>query len=113
MGTRSRHGANVYDWYNEFSEFDRNILNLLHAHVQSAESEGVICVNFLPQGVTNNVQYCSNLLRNVVHRPIRKKWPGKLSKITILLHDSALPHVANLTKENGQEKKNRTVKCIR
>jgi hypothetical protein len=37
------------------------------------------------------------LLHNV-HQEIWKKWPGKLSKIIILLHDNSPPQMTNVTK---------------
>jgi hypothetical protein len=60
--------------------------------------EGVIHVDFLPHGVTINVQYYSNLIHNEVHQVIQEKRPGKLSKNIIILHDNTRPCTANLTK---------------
>jgi hypothetical protein len=57
---------------------------------------GVIHADFLPHGLTINVQYCRNLLHNNVQQEIRKKIPGKLSKKTILLHDNTYSHMAKL-----------------
>jgi histone-lysine N-methyltransferase SETMAR len=62
------------------------------------DSEGVIHVDFLQHDVTINAQYYSTLLRNDVHQAVQKKSHGKLSKIIILLHDNARPHMPNLMK---------------
>jgi histone-lysine N-methyltransferase SETMAR len=62
------------------------------------DSEGVIHVDFLPHGVTINTQHYRNFLRSDVRQAIQKKRSGKPSKITILLHDSAPPHTADLMK---------------
>jgi hypothetical protein len=56
------------------------------------DSEEVIHVDFLPNGVTINAQYYRNLLRNGVREENWKKRPVKLSKKIILLHINARPH---------------------
>jgi hypothetical protein len=59
-------------------------------------SEEVICVDFLPHGVTINAQYYSNLHHNGVHQAIWKRRPWKLSKKIILLHENTRPFMENL-----------------
>jgi histone-lysine N-methyltransferase SETMAR len=61
------------------------------------DSEKMIHVDLFPHDLTINAQFYSNLLRNDMHKAIRKKRHGKMSKI-ILLRDNSCPHMANLTK---------------
>jgi hypothetical protein len=52
------------------------------------DSEGVIHADFIPNGITINAGYYSNLLRNDLHQAIPKKRSGKSSKKIILLHSN-------------------------
>jgi histone-lysine N-methyltransferase SETMAR len=62
------------------------------------DSEGVICVDFLPCGVTSSPQYYSNLHHNNMCQAIWKKRCGKLSEETILLHGNTCQHMASFMK---------------
>jgi hypothetical protein len=62
--------------------------------------EEVIHVDFLPHGVTVNVQYYSNLLHNDVHQVIQKKRPRKLSKTIIILHYNTRPSATKFYEGN-------------
>jgi len=55
------------------------------------DREGVLLVEFLPQGATiNSAVYCETLKK--LRRAIQNKRRGMLSDTIILLHDNALPH---------------------
>jgi hypothetical protein len=61
------------------------------------DSDGVIHVDFLPNGAAINAQCYSSLPCNDVHQVVQKKRRGKLSKKINLLDDSACPHTADCT----------------
>ena len=62
------------------------------------DSQGVLLVEYLPQGETiNAARYCETLKK--LRRAIQNKRRGRLTKGVCLLHDNARPHTANVTKQ--------------
>jgi len=60
--------------------------------------QGVLLVEFLPQGTTTNTAvYCETLKK--LRRAIQNKMCGMLSATILLLHDSAQPHSAAQTQD--------------
>jgi histone-lysine N-methyltransferase SETMAR len=63
------------------------------------DASGILLVDYLEARATINAEYYANLLQNDLHNALRRKRPGKLSKIPLLLHDNARPHTAKRTME--------------
>jgi len=62
------------------------------------DRQGVLLVEFLPQGTTiNSVVYCETLKK--LKRAIQNKRRRMLSATILLLHDSARPHSATKTQD--------------
>lgn len=61
------------------------------------DSERVIHVDFLPNGVTVNAQYYNSMLCNNVHQALWRKISGEVPKEIIRLQDNACPHTENLS----------------
>jgi len=60
--------------------------------------QGVLLVEFLPQGTTiNSAVYCETLKK--LRRTIQNKRRGMLSSTILLLHDNARPHSAAQTQD--------------
>ena len=60
------------------------------------DRQGVLLVEFLPQGTTiNSAVYCETLKK--LRRAIQNKMRGMLSATILLLHDNARPHSAAQT----------------
>ena len=63
------------------------------------DGSGVILIDYLQKGATINSAYYANLLKNDLREALRRKRPGKLTKVPILLHDNASSHTANHTQD--------------
>jgi histone-lysine N-methyltransferase SETMAR len=63
------------------------------------DEDGVIHIDYLDKGATINAAYYSALLKNEVRPALRRKRPGKLRSVPLLLQDNARPHTAKLTTE--------------
>jgi histone-lysine N-methyltransferase SETMAR len=62
------------------------------------DRKGVLLVEVLPQGSTNNAGvYCDTLKE--LRRVIQNKRRGMLSRGAVMLHDNALPHTAAATQD--------------
>jgi histone-lysine N-methyltransferase SETMAR len=62
------------------------------------DRQGVLLVEFLPQGTTiNSAVYCETLKK--LRRAIQNKRHGMLSATILLLHDNARPHSAAQTQD--------------
>lgn len=62
------------------------------------DSQGIILIEYLPQGQTINAdRYCETLRK--LRRAIQNKRRGLLTKGVCLLHDNARPHTANVPKQ--------------
>jgi len=61
------------------------------------DKRGVIHVDFLPCGATINSEYYCHVLSDV-HKRLRKKWPGLITKGILFLQDNAQAHTAHRTK---------------
>ena len=60
------------------------------------DRQGVLLVEFVPQGTTiNSVVYCETL--KMLRHAIQNKRRGMLSATILLLHDNARPHSAAQT----------------
>ncbi|GFT77149.1 histone-lysine N-methyltransferase SETMAR [Trichonephila clavipes] len=61
------------------------------------DSKGILLIDFLPRGQTNNAAvYCETLRK--LRRAIQNKCRGFLSKGVVFLHVNARPHTANVMK---------------
>lgn len=61
------------------------------------DCDGIILIDYLPQGATINAQYYSDLLKGPVVKALQEKRPGKLEARPLLQHDNARPHTARAT----------------
>ena len=62
------------------------------------DRQGILLVEFLPQGTTiNSAVYCETLKKP--RRAIQSKRRGMLSATILLLHDNAQPHSAAQTQD--------------
>jgi histone-lysine N-methyltransferase SETMAR len=62
------------------------------------DMQGVVLQKFQPYGQTvNAASYCTNLRE--LHKAIRRKRPGLLTRGVILLDDNARPHTARATQD--------------
>ncbi|GFV16023.1 histone-lysine N-methyltransferase SETMAR [Trichonephila clavipes] len=61
------------------------------------DSKGILLIDFLPRGQTNNAAVYGETLRKLRHT-IQNKRRGFLSKGVVFLHDNARPHTANVMK---------------
>lgn len=66
------------------------------------DKQGIIHADFLPHGFTINSEYYCCVLRDV-HKSLRKKCPGLITKGVLFLQDNAWPHTAQCTFQTIQE----------
>ena len=62
------------------------------------DCDGVILIDYLPEGATINSTYYTNLLQEDLRTALKNKRRGKLSSSPLLQHDNARPHTATMTK---------------
>jgi histone-lysine N-methyltransferase SETMAR len=61
------------------------------------DCEGIILIDYLPQGRTINADYYSDLLKGPLHEALKKKRCRKLHLRPLLQQDNARPHTARRT----------------
>ena len=66
------------------------------------DSEGILLIQWLPQGRTINSQYYCEVLSDL-REAIKKERRGKLTRGVLLLHDNARPHTSRETQAKIQE----------
>ena len=67
------------------------------------DCDGMIMIDYLPQGATINSAYYSNLIKNDLRAALKHRRRGKLSAKPLLQQDNARPHTANLTMQTIQQ----------
>ncbi len=67
------------------------------------DCDGIILIDYLPQGRTINAEYYSDTLKGPLRKAIAEKRPGKLHARPLLQHDNARPHTARLTMDTISE----------
>jgi histone-lysine N-methyltransferase SETMAR len=69
------------------------------------DGSGVILIDYLQKGASINSAYYANLLEHDLREALRKKRPGKLKSVPLLLHDNASSHTAKHTQDILQRMK--------
>jgi histone-lysine N-methyltransferase SETMAR len=59
---------------------------------------GPLLLEWMPVGATINAQHYCDTLQDL-RQAIKNKWPGKLSRGVLMLHDNARPHAAHATRD--------------
>ena len=68
-------------------------------HIVFFDHQGILLDHAVPHGTTVTSEYYRAVLRDNLRPAIRKKRPQLLQEGVILLHDNALPHVAQIVKD--------------